>query len=63
MKTVFHKFVEEKYSIKTVMLPYPSFQYAIITLDCIFHSIEQVNKVWNLVDIQVVLIITMFEQF
>ena len=52
VERVVHKLVEEKHAVEASMLP----------LDGGFHSIEHVKEVWNLVDVQVVLIIAVLEQ-
>ena len=52
MEGVVHELVEEKHAVEASMLPF----------DGSLHSVEHVKEVWNLIDVQVVLIIAVLEQ-
>ena len=52
METVFHELVKQKNAVETSVFPF----------DRVFHTIEKVNEIGYLLDVQIVLIVTMLKQ-
>lgn len=52
VERVVHELVEQEHAVDAPMLP----------LDRVLHAVEYVKEIWNLVDVQVVLVVAVLEQ-